>query len=75
MDYRRYWANSKGRRKTMIEQAARGAIDDPHTPLWRRITALFSLGSLVVVIGVLLAAVIGATALLMLFVLERAIAG
>jgi hypothetical protein len=59
----------------MIEQADRGTFDDTHTPLWRRITALFSLGSLVVVLGVLLAAVIGATVLLMLFVLDRAIAG
>jgi hypothetical protein len=75
MDYRRYKTISKGRRKTMIEQADRGAVDDPHTPLWRRVTALFSLGSLVVVLGVLLAAVIGAAVLLMLFVLDRAIAG
>ena len=44
-------------------------------PIWRRVTALFTLGSLVVVTGVALAAVIAAGALLALFVLERAIAG
>ena len=49
--------------------------DQPRTPWWKRITALFSLASLVVVVGVFLAAVIGVTALLMLFILERAIAG
>lgn len=43
--------------------------------MWRRVTALFSLGSIVVMTGIGLAVVIGATALLMLFVLERAIAG
>jgi hypothetical protein len=46
---------------------------DPRIPLWRRITALLSLGSLVVVVGVVMAAAVGATALLALFVLERAI--
>ena len=43
-------------------------------PLWRRITALFSLAFLSVVGGVALAAVVGGAALLLLFLLERAIA-
>ena len=59
----------------MMQQADRGVRHEARTPIWRRITALFTLGSLVVVTGVGLAAVIGAAALLLLFVLERAIAG
>ena len=59
----------------MMQHAARENWSTERTPLWRRVTALFTLGSLVVAIGVGLAAIIGATALLMLFVLERAIAG
>ncbi len=43
-------------------------------PLWRRITALFSLGFVSVLAGVAIAGVIGGTALLLLFLLERAIA-
>jgi len=49
--------------------------DDAHIPLWRRITALLMLASLVILIAVVLAATFAATALLALFVLERAIAG
>jgi hypothetical protein len=60
----------------MIQQADHPApADSGDIPLWRRITALFTLSSLVILIGVLVAAIIGATALLALFVLERAIAG
>ncbi|MEM7272201.1 MAG: hypothetical protein AAF547_03885 [Actinomycetota bacterium] len=44
------------------------------TPLWRRLTALFTLSFLSVLGGLLLAAALGTTALLILFVLERAIA-
>lgn len=44
------------------------------TPIWRRLTALFTLSFMSVVIGFLLAAALGITALLVLFVLERAIA-
>jgi Co/Zn/Cd efflux system component len=55
--------------------ATRGSRDDAHTPLWRRITALFTLGSLVVLISAIVAVIIASTALLALFVLERAIAG
>ncbi|MDH3684117.1 MAG: hypothetical protein OEV40_29710 [Acidimicrobiia bacterium] len=53
----------------------RFGLPSARTSLWRRLTALFSLGSLVVLIGVLLAVIIGASALLLLFVLDRAIAG
>jgi len=59
----------------MIQQAAPGSRADTRTPIWRRVTALFTLASLVVLISIVLAAAIGATALLALFVLERAIAG
>lgn len=43
-------------------------------PYWRRLTALFSLSFVVIVSGLILAAVIGLTVLMVLFVLERAIA-
>ncbi len=46
---------------------------DPRIPLWRRVTALFTLGSLVVLIGVVVAMAVSAAALLALFVLERAV--
>jgi hypothetical protein len=59
----------------MIHHMERPTLESATTPLWRRVTALFTLGSLVVVIGVFMAMVIAATALLALFVLERAIAG
>ena len=44
------------------------------TPIWRRLTALFTLSFMSVVAGFLIAAALGITALLVLFVLERAIA-
>jgi hypothetical protein len=59
----------------MIQHAERGTYSDARIPLWRRVTALFSLSALVVVVGILLAAVIGTAVLLMLFLVERAIAG
>jgi hypothetical protein len=43
-------------------------------PLWRRITAIFSLAFMSVLGGVVMAGVLGGTALLLLFLLERAIA-
>lgn len=43
-------------------------------PLWRRITALFSLAFVSVLGGVAIAGLLGGTALLLLFLLERAIA-
>lgn len=52
------------------QMSVRGA----RTPLWRRITALFTLSFLSVVGGLVLATVLGLTALMILFVLERAIA-
>lgn len=42
------------------------------TPIWRRLTALLSLGSIVIIMGFALAAILGAGALLALFILERA---
>lgn len=42
------------------------------TPLWRRLTALISLGSLVVIIGVIVAVALGVAFLLTLLLLERA---
>lgn len=43
-------------------------------PLWRRVTALFTLSFMTVLGGILLAGILGLTALMILFVLERAIA-
>lgn len=43
-------------------------------PLWRRITALFSLAFMSVLGGVAIAGIVGGAALLLLFLLERAIA-
>ena len=42
------------------------------TPIWRRLTALVSLGSIVIIMGCALAALLGASAMFVLFVLERA---
>ncbi len=57
------------------EDAAPIEIERVRTPLWRRLTALISLGSLVVIIGVLVAVILGVSALLVLVLLERAAAG
>lgn len=43
-------------------------------PIWRRLTALFTLSFMTVLGGILLAVILGTTALMILFVLERAIA-
>lgn len=60
-----------------VDRAPAGTTESPATririPLWHRITALFSLAFLSVVGGVILAAVLGGAALLLLFLLERAI--
>jgi hypothetical protein len=61
--------------QTAMDLVRRGSATDPHIPLWRRITALFTLAALVVVIGLVVAAVVASGALLALFVLERAISG
>jgi hypothetical protein len=44
------------------------------TPFWRRITALFTLGSMVVIGGLALAAMITLTVVMLIFLIERAIA-
>ncbi len=44
------------------------------TPWWRRITALFTLSSMVVFAGLFLAGMITLTLLLVLYLLEQAIA-
>lgn len=59
----------------MMQHATWDESREARTPIWRRVTALFTLGSLVVAIGVGMAAAMAATALLLLFLLERAIAG
>lgn len=43
------------------------------TPLWRRLTALVSLGSLVVIMGFAVAALLGLLAVAMLVVLDAAV--
>lgn len=43
------------------------------TPLWRRATSMVSLGSIVVLIGVAVAAIFGALALMVFVVLEQAV--
>ncbi len=42
-------------------------------PWWRRVLAPFSLGSLVIIVGLTLAAIAVAIAMLMLYVLEQAV--
>ncbi|MEZ5409807.1 MAG: hypothetical protein R2761_17395 [Acidimicrobiales bacterium] len=64
-----------GGRETLSGRTGGRTRDDAHIPLWRRITALLMLASLVILIAAVLAATFAATALLALFVLERAIAG
>ncbi len=44
------------------------------TPWWRRITAVFTLSSMVVIAGLFLAGMITLTLLLVLYLLEQAIA-
>ena len=82
--HRTYWQKPKGRGKgcstgsrppPSSEPPGWTPADEAHIPLWRRITALLMLASLVILIAVVLAATFAATALLALFVLERAIAG
>ncbi len=49
------------------------AFPDVRTPIWRRITALVSLGSVVVLAGVGLAAVVGMAIIAAVILVERAI--
>lgn len=48
-------------------------IQRKRTPIWRKATSLVSLGSIVVLVGVAIAAVVGATALMMFVLLEQAV--
>ena len=59
----------------MMQHADRWEVPTVRTPLWRRITALFTLSSLVIILGLALAFAIGTLALLAFFILERAISG
>lgn len=52
--------------------AKRASVPKVRVPLWRRLTALISLSSLVVIVGVLVAAITGSSLLLLLMFLERA---
>ncbi len=52
--------------------AKRVSVPRVRVPLWRRLTALISLSSLVVIVGVLVAAITGSSILLLLMFLERA---
>lgn len=49
--------------------------DPVRTPLWRRLTALVSLSSIVIIVAVVLALLIGGSILLALVFLERAASG
>ena len=53
---------------TQVNPSARSV----RTPWWRRLTALISLGSLVIIAGITIAAMLGISALLLLMLLERA---
>ena len=59
-----------------LTQQQSGSHDTPrvHTPWWRRITAVFTLSSMVVLAGLFLAGVITLTLLMILYLLEQAIA-
>ena len=52
---------------------SRKAVQRMRFPWWRRVLAPFSLGSLVIIVGLSLAAVAIAFALIMLYVLEQAV--
>ncbi len=52
--------------------AKRSGVPKVRVPLWRRCTALISLSSLVVIVGVVVAAITGTSILLLLMFLERA---
>lgn len=56
----------------MLNQPRDFPVPRVRIPLWRRLTALISLGSLVVILGAALAALLGAGALITLLIIERA---
>lgn len=58
----------------MYQNTGQRGLRKVRTPLWRRVTALFTLGSIVVVGGLALAAMITLTVLMVIFLVERAIA-
>lgn len=57
-----------------VDEAA-FSVGGDHTPIWRRVTAALSLGAMVVLGAVVLAALVGLTLLIAVFILERAIGG
>lgn len=57
----------------MSQESTPIKIERKRTPIWRKATSLVSLGSLVVLVGVAIAAVVGATALMMFVLLEQAV--
>ena len=59
----------------MTQVHAAKADISTRTPWWRRILATVSLGSLVVIIGIAVAALTGVAALVVLMLLERAAGG
>lgn len=59
----------------MTEVHAVKADISTRTPWWRRLLALVSLGSIVVIIGIAVAAITGIAALVVLMLLERAAVG
>ena len=60
--------------ETKTTQTSNPSMATVRTPLWRRLTALFTLSSLVVVAGLILALVITLAILMVLYLLEQAIA-
>lgn len=58
--------------KTTLTPSANPSITRVRTPWWRRVSALVSLGSLIVIGGITLAIAAGATFMLTLLLLEKA---
>lgn len=59
--------------QTASDKSPATKVQRKRTPIWRRATSLVSLGSLVLLVGVAIAAVVGAAALLMFVLLEQAV--
>ena len=58
-----------------VQNHARPIVaDETRIPLWRRITALFTLSSMVVLGGLILAGMITLAILMVLYLMEQAIA-
>ena len=58
----------------LTQHQTESASSRVRTPWWRRVTALFTLSSMVVLAGLFLAGVITLTLLIVLYLLEQAIA-